>query len=66
MAARNIYTVKFLEGKWQIMKDGKILGYYKSKKSASSKALSRAKSQISSQVVIFREYGSIQETLFTY
>jgi hypothetical protein len=66
MAARNIYTVKFLEGKWQIIKNGKILGYYKSKKSAISKALPRAKSQISSQVVIFREYGSIQEKVFNY
>jgi hypothetical protein len=66
MAARNIYTVKFLEGKWQIIKDGKILGYDKSKKSAISKALFWAKRQISSQVVIFRMHGSIQETVFNF
>jgi hypothetical protein len=66
MAARNIYKVKFLEGKWQIVKDGMILGYYKSRKNAIAKAIVNAKRQISSQVVIFRMHGSVEETLFNF
>ena len=66
MSARNIYKVKFLEGKWQIVKDGKILGYYKSKKNAIAKAILSARKKVSSQVVVFRMHGSVEETLFNY
>jgi hypothetical protein len=66
MAARNIYKVKFFEGRWQIIKDGIILGYYNTRNGAIRKAIEWAKSQISSQVVIFRAHGSIEETVFNF
>ena len=66
MAARNIYKVKFQDEKWFIQKDNVILGRFASRKSAVRRALLKARSQLSSQVIIFRPNGSIQETFCNF
>jgi hypothetical protein len=66
MAARNIYKVKYQDKKWFIQKDNMILGRFASRKSAVRRAILKAKSQLSSQVIIFRPNGSIQESICNF
>lgn len=64
MAARYIFRVFFKKDKWLVLRDSVILGSYENKDKAIQKAMRLAARFRSSQVLVYRTYGSIEDRFF--
>jgi hypothetical protein len=66
MAARNIFRVFLKAGKWQVSRDGKDIGTYSQRKEAEQVAQNLATELFSSQVLIYRNFGSIEKSFSNF
>ena len=64
MAARYIFRVLFKRDKWLVLRDSVELGRYENKEKATRRAKGLAARLRSSQVLIFRPNGSIEDRFF--
>jgi hypothetical protein len=66
MAARNIIRVFWKAGKWQVSRDGKEIGVYNQREEAEQGARNLADELFSSQILIYRNFGSIEKSFSNF
>lgn len=66
MAARKIFKVFFKAGKWRVSDDGKDLGGYGQRDEATQIARDLALEILSSQVLVYRHFGSIEKSFCNF
>ncbi len=66
MAARKIFKVFLKAGKWRVSEDGKNLGEYQQRDEATQMARDLALDILSSQVLVYRDYGSIEKSFCNF
>jgi hypothetical protein len=64
MAARSVFKVFFKAEKWRIARNGEVIGEYTRRDEAEQIAQGMAAEIVSSQVLIYRNYGSIEKSFF--
>jgi hypothetical protein len=66
MAARSIFRVFLKAGRWRIACNGEVIGEYPRREEAEHIAQRMAAEVLSSQVLIYRNYGSIEKSFFNF
>jgi hypothetical protein len=66
MAARRVFKVYFKSGKWRITLHGEVIGEYPRREEAEQIAQGMAAAIVSSQVLIYRNYGSVEKSFFNF